>query len=210
MSVQENNGNILTGRGQVQSRSGQVQSQAEQAQSRGQDQSPGQDQSGSTSMAVQMLKNKTKVRGEIKLVDKEEDPLEPIRRFNQVNEDAKKSYGEYAAKIKQRGEDMKNLMREAEAKYHPDLDSDKDRNLDSDKNSGLDADRESSSSDDFVYVQKPKTKKFKCEECKEELSLKNYNRHIQSLKHKKNARLYNINKIIESANEDGIKLMRME
>ena len=65
-------------------------------------------------MAVQMLKNKNKVRGKIKLVDKEEDPLEPIRRFNQVNEDAKKSYDEYAAKIRQRGEDMKNLMREAE------------------------------------------------------------------------------------------------
>ena len=35
---------------------------------------------------------------------------------------------------------------------------------------------------------------------------KNYNRHIQSLKHKKNERMYNRNKIIESANEDGIKV----
>ena len=78
-----------------------------------------------------MLKDKNKVRGEIKLVDKEEDPLEPFRRFLQVNEDAKKSYDEYAAKIK-RGEDMKNLMREAEAKIHPDLDSDKYKDLDSD------------------------------------------------------------------------------
>ena len=80
---------------------GQVQSQREQAQSHGQAQCRGQDQSGSISMAVQMLKNKNKVRGEINLVDKEEDPLEPIRRFNQVNEDAKESYDEYAAEIKQ-------------------------------------------------------------------------------------------------------------
>ena len=101
-------------------------------------------------------------------------------------------------------------MREADAKYHPDLDSDKDKDLDSDKDLFSDTDRESSSSDDFVYVQKPKTNKFKCEECKEELTLKKYNRHIQSLKHKKNARLYNRNKIIESANEDGIKFTKKD
>ena len=47
---------------------------------------------------------------------------------------------------------------------------------------------------------------FKCEECNEELTLKNYNRHIQSLKHKKNARLYNRNKIIEEAKDEGIKV----
>ena len=136
--MQENNGNILTGRGQAQSH--------------------GEDQSGSSSMAVQMLKNKNKLRGEVKLVDKEEDPLEPIRRVNQVSEDAKKSYDEYAAKIKQRGEDMKNLMREAEAKSHPDLDSDKDKDLDSDKDSGSVTDRESSSSDNFVYIYKKENK----------------------------------------------------
>ena len=45
-----------------------------------------------------------------------------------------------------------------------------------------------------------------CEECNVELTLKNYNRNIQSLKQKKNAGLYNRNKLIESANEDGIKL----
>ena len=38
------------------------------------------------------------------------------------------------------------------------------------------------------------------------MTRKNYNRHIQSLKHKKNERRYNRNKIIESANEDGIKV----
>ena len=38
------------------------------------------------------------------------------------------------------------------------------------------------------------------------MTRKNYNRHIQSLKHKKNERLYNRNKIIECANEDGIKV----
>ena len=70
---------------------------------------------------------------------------------------------------------MKNLMRVAEAKYHPDLDSDKVKDLDSD--SEKDTDRESSSSDDFFNGQKPKTNKFKCEECNEELTLKNYNRH---------------------------------
>ena len=78
------------------------------------------------------------VRGEIKLVDKkEEDSLESIRRFNLINEDAKKSYDEYVAKTKQRGEDMKSLMREAEAKYHPDLDQSKDIDVDSDPLSGL-------------------------------------------------------------------------
>ena len=119
---------------------------------------------------------------------------------------------------------MRESLRKTEAKYYPDLDkdlgsdkdkdlgSDKDKDLDSDKDKDLDSDkdketdRESSSSDDFVYVRKPKTNKFKCEECNEELTLKNYNRHFQSLKHKKNARLHNRIKIIESANEDGIKL----
>ena len=57
----------------------------------------------------------------------------------------------------------------------------------------------------ILSVQKPKTNKIKCEECDEEITRKNYNRHIQSLKHKKNERLYNRSKIIESANEDGIK-----
>ena len=50
MSVQENNANILTGRGQAQSH-GQTQSHG-QAQSHDQAHSPGQDQSGSTSMAA--------------------------------------------------------------------------------------------------------------------------------------------------------------
>ena len=67
-------------------------------------------------------------------------------------------------------------MREAEAKYHPDLDSDKDKDLDSDKDLFSDTDRESSSSDDFVYVQKPKTNKFKCEECNEEFNHLNIKR----------------------------------
>ena len=58
----------------------------------------------------------------------------------------------------------------------------------------------------FFYVQKPKTNKIKCEECDEEITRKHYNRHIQSLKHKKNERLYIRSKIIESANEDGIKV----
>ena len=79
MNVQENNRNILTGRGQVQSH--------------GQAQSHGQVQSSASSMAVQMLKNKNKPREEIKPVDKErqkvelEKSLESIRRFNQINEE---------------------------------------------------------------------------------------------------------------------------
>ena len=145
-----------------------------------------------------------------------EKSLESIRRLNCVNEEIKESYDKQDAKLKQREEDMRESLRKTEAKYYPDLDkdlgSDKDKDLDSDKDKDLDSDkdkdtdRESSSSDDFVYVQKPKTNKFMCEECNEELTLKNYNRHIQSLKHKKNARLHNRNKSIESANEDGIKL----
>ena len=90
-------------------------------------------------------------------------------------------------------------MRKTEAKYYPDLDkdlgSDKDKDLGSDKDKDVDSDKDkdsdldSDSSDDFVYTHKPKTNKFNCEESNEELTLKNYNRHIQSLKHKKNARL---------------------
>ena len=54
-----------------------------------------------------------------------------------------------------------------EAKYYPDLDQTKDRksSKDLDQSEDSDSDRESSSSDDFVYVQKPKTNKFKSEAC---------------------------------------------
>ena len=107
-------------------------------------------------------------------------------------------------------------MREAEAKYHPDLDQSKDIDVDSDplsgytnKDLGSDKDKDSGSDTDSSIdftTSKPKTNKFKCEECNEELTLKNYNSHIQSLEHKKNERLYNRNKIIKSANEDGIKV----
>ena len=189
MNVQENNGNILTGRGQVQSH--------------GQAQFHGQVQSSASSMAVQMLKNKNKPREEIKPVDKErqkvelEKSLESIRRFNQINEEIKESHDKQVTKLKQREEDMRESLRMVEAKYYPDLDknvgSDKDKDLGSDKDKDVDSDMDkhsdldSVSSDDFVYVQKP-------------------NRHIQSLKHKKNERMYNRNKIIESGNEDGIKV----
>ena len=134
-------------------------------------------------------------------------------RFNRVNEERKESYDKQDAKLKQREEDMQESLRKAEAKYFPDLDlrsSFTDQSKDLDQSNDLDqskySDLDSDSSDDFVYVQKPKTNKIKCEECDEEIYRKNYNRHIQSLKHKKNERLYNRNKIIESANEDGIKI----
>ena len=58
-----------------------------------------------------MLKTKNKVRGEIKLVDKkEEDPLESIRRFNLINEDAKMSYDEYVAKNKTKERGYENSI----------------------------------------------------------------------------------------------------
>ena len=208
--------------GYIHSTSEQVQSVSERAQSHGQVQvGGGQTQSSDSSTAIQMLKNKNKPREEIKPEDKEEQKreaekgLEAIRKFNQVNEEVKELHDKQVAKTKQRSEDMKNLMLEAEAKYHPDLDlrssfTDQSKDLDLrnsfiDQSKGSDRDSDRDSSDDFVYVQKPKTNKFKCEECNEELTQKNSHRHTQSLKHKKNVRLYNRNKIIESANEDGIK-----
>ena len=106
---------------------------------------------------------------------------------------------------------MRELLRKVEAKNYPHLDQTKDprsvytnressKDLDQSKDS--DSDRESSLSDDIVYVQKPKTKKFKCEACNQELTQKNYYRHNESLKRKKNERIYNRNRIIESANEE--------
>ena len=165
-------------------------------------------------MAIQMLKNKDKSREEIKPLDKErqklemEKSLESIRRFNQINEERKVSHDKQVTKLKQQEEDMRESLRKVEAKHYPDLDQTKDResskDLDQSKNSH--SDRESSSSDDFVYVQKPKTNKFKCEACNQELAQKNYYRHNQSRKPKKDERLYNRNKVFESANEDGIKV----
>ena len=138
MNVQENNGNILTGRGQVQS-------QSEQAQSHG------QNPSSSTSMAVQMLKN-NKPREEIKPVYKErqkvelEKSLESIRRFNQIIEEIKESRDKQVTKLKQREEDMRESLRKVEAKYYPDLDkalvSDKDKGLGSDKDKDLGSDKD--------------------------------------------------------------------
>ena len=103
---------------------------------------------------------------------------------------------------------MLESLRKAEAKYFPDLDQSKDLDQSNDLEQSKDSDLDSDSSDDFVYVQKPKTNKIKCEECDEEITRKNYNRHIQSLKHKKSERLYNRNKIFESANDDGIKVTK--
>ena len=138
----QSHGQVQSGSERAQFGSGQVQSGSEKA------------QSSSTSMAVQMLKNKNKPREEIKPVDQERQKI------------------------------------------------DKDKDVDSDKDKDSDLD----SFEDFVYVQKPKTNRIRCEECDEQMTRKNYNRHIQLLKHKKNEQMYNRNKIIESANEDGIKV----
>ena len=229
MNVQENNENILTG-------GGQVQSQSEQAQSHGQAPSS----STSMAIQMLKNKNKPreeikpvdKERQKIEL----EKSLESIRSFNSVNEEIKESYDKQDAKLKQREEDMRESMRKAEAKYFPDLDlrsslvnheqssfTDQSKDLDLrssftnqsndlDQSSDLDQSKDSDldSSDDFVYIQKPKTNKFKCAECNEELPLKNYNRNIQSLKHKKNARLYNRNKIMEETKDEGIKVTKKD
>ena len=111
-------------------------------------------------------------------------------------------------------------MRKAEANYFPDLDprsryTDQSKDIDlrstfTDQSNDLDqckdSDLDSDSSDDFVYVQNSKTNRIRCEDCDEEMTRKNYNRQIQSLKHKKNARLYNRKKIIEEAKDEGIKV----
>ena len=82
---------------------------------------------------------------------------------------------------------MRESLRMVEAKYYPDLDprsvhtnkslgSDKDKDLGSDKDKDVDSDKDkdsdldSVSSDDFVYVQKPKTNKIRWEECDEEIT----------------------------------------
>ena len=84
---------------------------------------------------------------------------------------------------------MRESLLKAEAKY---LDQDKDS--DTDSNSSKDSD----SSDEDVYSKKPKpnSSNIRCEENKEVLNQKNYAGRIQSLKHKKNERVYNRNKII--------------
>ena len=103
---------------------------------------------------------------------------------------------------------MRESLLKTEAKYIPDLDqsedSDQSKNLDQSKDidQSKDSDLDSESSDD---VQKPKTNKFKCEACNQEITQKSYYRHNQSLKHKKNEQFYNRNEIIESAKKDGIK-----
>ena len=85
---------------------GYIHCMSEQAQSHGQVHSGSEKaQSSSTSMAVQMLKNKNNRREEIKPVDEErhkvelEKSLESIRRFNQINEEIKESYDKQDAKL---------------------------------------------------------------------------------------------------------------
>ena len=150
---------------------------------------------------------------------KEEDPLESIRSFNQINEEFKKSYDGQIAKTKQPEKIMRESMLGAEAKYLKDEDgessrdgescrdressgyresskdgeSSRDRESSGDKESSKDgesskdrdkdsnSDSDSDSSDEDVYSKKPKTNssKIRCEERNEELSQKDYGRHIQ-------------------------------
>ena len=84
----------------VQSGIEQVQSGSERAQSHGQVQfDGGQAQSSSTSIVVQMLKNKNKPMEEIKPTVELEKSLESIRRFNQINEEIKESHDKQVTKL---------------------------------------------------------------------------------------------------------------
>ena len=89
-----------------------------------------------------------------------------------------------------------------------DRNKDKDSDSDSSKDSDSDSSKGSDSSDEDVYSRKPKTNssKIRCDERNVELTQKNFGRHIQPLEHKKNERLYNRNKTIESASESGKKV----
>ena len=71
-----------------------------------------------------MFLNKNKRKVENKPVDKEkqkreaeEDPLESIRRFNQISEKIKKSFDEQEAKTNNREKNMRDSLLKAEAKY---------------------------------------------------------------------------------------------
>ena len=75
-----------------------------------------------------MLLNKNKTEVKNKPTDKEqqkreaEKDLEPIRIFNQINEEIKKSYDEQEAKTKHREKNMLESLLKAEAKYLKDED----------------------------------------------------------------------------------------
>ena len=120
-------------------------------------------------------------------------------------------------KIRETSKDRETFRdRDKDQKLSRDLDKDKhsdsDSDSDSDASNDMDKDADSDSFDEIVYVKKPNRNcnKIRCEECNEELAQKNYSRHIQSLKHKKIERVYNRNKIIESANESGKKVSNKE
>ena len=68
---------------------------------------------------------------------------------------------------------MRESLRKVEAKYYPDLDKAKDRESSKDIDQSKVSDLDSESSDDFLCVQKPKTNKFKCKACNQELTKKN-------------------------------------
>ena len=77
---------------------------------------------------------------------------------------------------------MRESLRKVEAKYYPDLDPrsgyDKDKDKDKDVDSDTDKDSDLDSFDDFVYVQKPKTNRIRCEECDEEMKVVFFERSI--------------------------------
>ena len=120
----------------------QVQFGRRQAQS-----SSGQPQSSSTNKVIQLLLNKNKIEVENKPIDKEkqkkevEKSLESIRRFNQINEEIKKSHDEYVPKTKQREKNMRESLLKAETKYFKDEDGESSR------------DRESSSIEIKIQIQ---------------------------------------------------------
>ena len=176
MSARDINRNIHSTSEQVQFGRGQFQSGHERAQSHGQVHfGSGQSQSSigqssSTDEAIQMLLNKNKIEVENKQIDKEEQMreaekgMESIRRFNQINEEIKKSYDEYAAKTKHREKNMRESLLKAEAKYLKDEDRESSRDGESTRDGDKSSD--SDSSDEHFHSKMPKTNssKIRCEE----------------------------------------------
>ena len=74
----------------------------------------GQFQSSNASdKALKLLSNKNMIEGINKPIDKDvEKSLESIRRFNQINEEIKKSYDENVAKTKQREKNCESLLKQ--------------------------------------------------------------------------------------------------
>ena len=101
---------------------------------------------------------------------------------------------------------MRESLLKAEDKYLKEEDGESSRDRESCRYRYKNSDSDSSDEDDYSKKPKNNSIRIRCEECIGELTQKNYGRHIQSLKHKKNERIYNRNKVIEDTNEAGEKV----